>query len=211
MQLSLLSVPESFKRKLASHNLRSMGDILESLQLSLRKYNRTPSAKIVGRLEMEFPFISEHREEFIHFVTAHKLYLLELAFEAFSEKGSASVNFWETLDSETIDLDDESIGGTFDVDGVLPTKTLFIGCLPEIGGDYVSLEDALQPFESTVLASLQTFDISERNGTRKLLRLLANSEWPSDAPIFVSESAMLKYAKVVDLLSEKAALVVKSL
>lgn len=218
MELSKLDIPSKTLLALYSQGVRSIDQLLKSVDLSMRQMMRTRSSKVVDMLVPKHPCIEGAEKEIFYGIEAYKVYLTELTFlELACPKRRILCSFDESFDAEedtdiTIDAEEEELADSIRVvDEFFPIETLFIECLPENGFvDYETIEEVIEPFAETIMEALGTSSLRQRGGEEKLCKLLSSSnEWPSDGPIYVSKEAARKFAKVSKTLEKKAILLVK--
>jgi len=217
MELSKLDIPSETLLALYSQGVRSIDQLLKSVDLSMRQMMRMPSSKVIGLLIPKYPCIEGVEKEIFYGVEAYKVYLTELTFlELTCAKARVFCSFDESFDIDdddvTLDADEEELADSIRVvDEFFPIETLFIECLPENDfTDYETLEEVIEPFAETIMEALGTSSLRQRGGEDKLCKLFSSSsEWPSDGPIYVSKENARKFAKVVKTLEKKASLIVK--
>ena len=76
--------------------------------------------------------------------------------------------------------------------------------------EYETLKEVIEPFEETILQSLGTSNLKQKQGMQTLKRMLKVQGWPSDYPIFVSKKNLKIYPEIVSLLKSMAMLVLKN-
>jgi hypothetical protein len=219
MELSKLDIPLGTLLALYSQGVRSIDQLLKSIDMSMRQTMRTPSSKVTRMLISKYPCLEGVEKEVFYGVEAYKVYLTELTFlELACAKKRVFFSFDESFDTDdddediTIDACEEELADSIRVvDEFFPIETLFIECLPDNDfTDYETLEEVIEPFAETIMEALGTSSLRQRGGEDKLCKLFNSSgEWPSDGPIYVSKDNTRKFAKVLKTLAKKASLVVK--
>jgi hypothetical protein len=198
---TLISVSEF----LAQLDVTSIKDFPKLLNLTTPVFQSHTTEYLLNLIDKKSQ-IPKHLYKPLHmYLDTHKFKLSEQTFQKYITEMSSRFQGCTQSQEDLEDSDFEDFDDVIELDGPICMECLFVDALPAKGDlDLELIEDLVETYVFTFQKNAKDADLDAIAKD-----ILESSDWPSDAPIFVSRESVSEYAVIVKALAKKATLIIR--